>query len=156
MLSARSARHAEVASLSAGDHSLARGFGEGDFDLVFCFEEIKCHGSNIGLHWKTSREATGGNIGCDESFLGSGQGVVERVVVVLGGCSIGDTRELVRSTRSGLGSSPVLDTGDLSKGFFDRDGGKESHEKNDVLHHDCRRLVDVEGKDRFVGKDLIL
>jgi hypothetical protein len=130
--------NASIASLTTDDLARTGLLGEGDLDLVELGKEVEGNGSNISGDWEGARETSLGQVARDETLLGGGQRVVERVVVVLGLGAVGDTGELVGAAGSLFGTGPVLEASDLSLGNGGDDGQKEGNEN---FHHGWFGLV---------------
>jgi hypothetical protein len=129
--------NASIASLTTDDLARTGLLGEGDLDLVELGKEVEGNGSNISCGWEGARETSLGQVARDETLLGGGQRVVERVVVVLGLGAVGDTGELVGAAGSLFGTGPVLEASDLSLRRHNGDGGDDGQKKgDDSFHHD--------------------
>jgi hypothetical protein len=124
--------NASIAALATEDLARTGLLGKGDFDLIELGEKVERDGSNISGGWKSARKTSLGQVARDETLLGGGQGIKERVVVVLGLGAVGDTGELVGATGSLFGTGPVREAGHLTLGNGSDDGQKES---NDDFHH---------------------
>lgn len=67
--------------------------------------------------------------------MGIREGIVQRVVVVLGGSAICNSGESLTSTGTSFGACKVLEASDLALGRTNSDGGNHGHEEGSKKFH---------------------